>query len=29
MFNAYYTDNDITKYNHYIYEKCDEDDAGE
>ena len=29
MFNDYYTDNNITKYAHYIYEICDDDDAGE
>ena len=28
-FNDFYTDNNITKYAHYIYEKCDEDDPGE
>ena len=28
-FNDFYTDNNITKYAHYIYEKCDEDDLGE
>ena len=28
-FNDYYSDNNISKYSHYIYEVCDEDDAGE
>jgi hypothetical protein len=28
-FNDYFADNNITKYAHYIYEICDEDDPGE